>query len=249
MKKVLTAIVVLGILALFAGSVFAGAVTMVVRANVPAVWQLNWVNTTCDFGNLPTNNLSNADYDDLAWRDGTPLRFDIRTNRDYQVKFGSNIDHLRTDFDNLGGGSAPTVDSRWVGNGHDRYNGPPSGSSTGNTNAIIQTQYQVGVSMTWFDNGKKDGPHTDLDHIAYTDAVDLKNRYVDDMGSGPNIWKPSKDWKTTGGTLYGHHWTGGATGTFWIYPRIRLLGLGQQPGYYVGDFTFEVSPSQWDGWS
>lgn len=240
MRKVTVALVIVGIMGLLA--VPATAKTIKVRASVSPVWTLTWVNDTVNFGGLSTANLSGTvGYGKgLGWlQTGTqnmpnPIKFTVRTNQDYQIRFGTDIDHLKTTFDNLGGGSNPLL-----GPGYD------TGIDGNVTNAIIQTQYKAEVTGTWYDNGKKDGPFTLGIQFSkgageWVNAQELKEVYWDDVGTGPNMYGPGDD-------CYDHHWTGGFVGTFKLDCRIRPFGIGQQPGDYNGDFTLTVAPHQWDG--
>jgi hypothetical protein len=257
MKKVLTAIVMVAILALFIGTGMAGTpcpgcppgppphpakkvIKMKVGAYVPQVFDIKPINTVSCFGPLiPKKQVGPVGPAGNKWIYAKkPLSFSVRTNRDYTIKL-VDIGYLKTNWDKLGGGMKPLIDDRYHKTNPWAW-GPPG---KGNTNAIMETQYRCDLDGTWYDNGK---PHMYTYHnmqvFDWTDARKLEG-YIDDKRQVPrphrgNLWK-------SGPKYFNHCWTGGFAGTYKIKPRIKWLGLGQQPGNYNGDFTVVVTASYW----
>ena len=216
MRYVFTVVAAMGLLAM---PVMADELTMTVTANVTAVWEISGQSLTYAFGELPTNDLTNTAYEDLPWIEENAalpdqyLGFSIRTNEDYQITL-NGVENLKTPYDNLGGG--PT--------------GLPDYSPLDN-NAEIETQYKfVLTDFWWFDNGRKDGGVT-MDGFTWTPSAEC-NGIVLDCGTGINAVGTPETWQ--------QYWTGGFMGTFKFFPRIRPIGLGQQPGAYTDTWTITV---------
>ena len=227
MKYVFT-IVAVGLLAM---PVMAEELSMTVTANVTSVWTISGQSLSYDFGELPTEDLTNDLYEDLPWIDlstSAPenyLGFNIRTNEDYQVTL-AGVSNLTTPYDNLGGGPS----------------GPPNYSPLDN-NAEIETEYKLVLSdYAWYDNGRQDGPGPgsggSMAGFDWTPSADC-NGIVLDAGTGINPVGDSADWT--------QYWTGGFTGTFKFYPKIKPIGLGQQPGAYTDTWTVTVVQATFGG--